>query len=99
MQVENHQIRFPKPLKFQDLIDTIEYLDYNGIISFEKFKQLSYKEYKTIFPMVHPTLIAKAIIKLTDIKNVKTAPTEYITIKTIEESGKSIRTIQTTELI
>lgn len=88
MFFENEEHRVTKMISLENLIIAIENLETKGIISFEEFKQLPYKDIQSrFFAMPQPKTIHKAIIKITDKRNGKTGPSKYVTVKEYSVNG------------
>lgn len=88
--------RNPKPMSLENLILEIESLEEDGIIPFEDFKNIPpYIIKGDYFPMVHPTLIVKALIKIEDIRKGK--KTSTFSIEKTEFNGEKIKITRKTE--
>lgn len=91
MEREEHRIN--KPLSLENLISAIEDLEHNNIISFDDFKKLSFLEIKKkYFSMSNPTMIDRAIIKITDQRNGKEGPSTHTVVTETIKNGKLIKT-------
>lgn len=88
-----HQYR--KMLSLENLILAIEDLEAKGIISFDEFKELTYKEIRdNYFLMPNSTSLSKAIIKIEDKRSGRTGSStltvfkeKYINNKLVKEES------------
>ena len=91
MEREEHRIN--KPLSLENLIAAIEELESKNIISFENFKALTFLEIKRkYFSMSNPTMIERAIIKITDHRSGKSGPSVDIVITETIKDGRVVKT-------
>ena len=90
--------RNTKMLSADKLVEAIEALEADGVISFDEFKALPRHEiFKKYFAMPSAMMMEKAIIKITDKRSGKEGYSTITTKQTIIENGEVVKTITRTQ--